>query len=289
MLKSVLALTKPRVTAMTVFMAGGGMLLAGSPADLQFALALIGVALSVGCANGLNMAIERDTDGMMVRTSSRPLPSGDLTVQTAVAASLAMGLGSVVLLLASTNVLTTGLGVFAIVTYAGVYTPLKQRSTLALPVGAIPGAIPPLMGYTAYTNEVTTEALALFGILALWQIPHFLAISIANLQDYTRAGIKTVPAARGPSTTRLQTIAYTTLLIPVSLVLIPIGTASWLYGATALVTGTLLLYTAARKAETVEHTVWAVRYFRATLLYLPIITIGLVVDVALGLASQGGV
>ena len=86
MLKSVLALTKPRVTAMTVFMAGGGMLLAGSPADLQFALALIGVALSVGCANGLNMAIERDTDGMMVRTSSRPLPSGDLTVQTAVAA-----------------------------------------------------------------------------------------------------------------------------------------------------------------------------------------------------------
>ena len=145
------------------------------------------------------------------------------------------------------------------------------------------------MGYTAVANEITTEALALFGILALWQIPHFLAISIANLKDYTRAGIKTVPATHGASITRLQTIAYTTLLIPVSLILVPIGTAGWLYGSVALLTGTLLLYTAARRPETEEHTVWAVRYFRATLLYLPVVTIGLVLDVAIGLAEKGGV
>ena len=151
-------------------------------------------------------------------------------------------------------------------------------STLALPVGAIPGAVPPLMGYTAVTNAITWEALALFAILGLWQIPHFLAISVANLEDYSRAGIHTVPGEKGNRVTRLQTIAYTTALIPLSLVLVPLGTASWLYGGVALLSGTGLLYLAAARPSDGEFRDWAVRYFKGTLWYLPLVTIALAFD-----------
>ena len=162
--------------------------------------------------------------------------------------------------------------------YVGLYTPLKLKSTLALPVGAIPGAVPPLMGCTAVENTFSMEGLALFGILALWQIPHFLAIAIANLEDYSKAGIHTVPAQKGLKATRLQTIAYTTALIPVSLVLVPMGTASWLYAAVALISGTWLLYLAAKSPQEETYRPWAVRYFYGTLCYLPAVTLALAAD-----------
>ena len=278
-MKHLIQLTKPRVTAMTLLMAAVGLWRAGARDWTLFAWTLLGVFLSVGCANGLNMSIERRTDGMMTRTANRPLPTGALTVNQAVAFSLFCGLLSMVVLVLKANVLTALLGLSAIVVYAGVYTPLKLRSTLALPIGALPGAMPPLMGYTAVTNEFTAEGLALFGILALWQIPHFLAISVANLEDYTRAGIQTVPGKRGERMTRLHTIAYTTALIPTSLIMVHLGVAGWVYGGIALVSGVGLLYLAAKPPGETGLKAWAIDYFKGTLVYLPAITLALVLDV----------
>lgn len=276
-----IALTKPRVTAMTVFMAAGGIWLAGGLPIEEFLWVLLGVFLSVGCANGLNMVLERRTDALMTRTAGRPLPKGDLTPFQATSFSIVLGIASMGVLYVTSNLLTALLGLFAIAIYVGVYTPLKVKTTLALPIGAIPGAMPPLMGCTAVSGEITEEGLALFAILALWQIPHFLAISIANLQDYSRAGIHTVPANRGLATTRLQTIAYTTALIPLSLVLLPLGTAGWAYGTAALVSGVALLYLAAKHPKNDNYKVWAIQYFYGTLFYLPVVTCALALDVYL--------
>ncbi len=187
--RDVAALAKPRLTTLVICTAAGGMWLAPGHRDAVAAVALlVGTSLVVAAANALNNFLERDSDGQMRRTRDRPLPAGRIEPWVAVAVGL--GLPSIALpaLALLTNGLTATLAALALFSYVVVYTPMKQRSSLALFAGAVPGAIPPLMGWTAATGRLDDGGLALFALLFCWQLPHFLAISLYLKEDYARVG-----------------------------------------------------------------------------------------------------
>ncbi len=281
-LRDLTALLKPSVTGMSVFMAAGGLWLASaSTPDVDILVilgALLGTAMAVGSANALNMVVEREGDGLMARTASRPLPDGRLTVGPALTFGIIVGVAGLLTLWWSTNALTMWLGAAALVSYVGVYTPLKRKTPLALLIGAVPGAAPPLMGWTAVTNSLDGPGLALFAVLLVWQLPHFLAISLFRMEDYARAGLRTVPVVRGERVAKLQALAWSTALLPCSLVLIPLGAAGWLYLVVALAAGVWFWSIAARGLAADAGVQWARRFFGASLVYLPVLVVGLAVD-----------
>ncbi len=292
-LADLVALTKPSINRMCLLMVAGGMFLAAPPdvpvvRQLSVILGgLVGTALAVASANALNMWFERHTDALMRRTRGRPLPAGRLAPQTALRFGLVLGLAAITTLALTTNAVTTLIGALAIVSYAWVYTPLKFRAPLALAIGAIPGAVPPLMGWTAMrgTLELPADApgLVLFGILFIWQMPHFLAIAVFRQQDYDDAGIRTVPSVRGLRVTKLQAIAWALALLPVSLLLLPLGVAGLVYGVTAGLAGLgYLAFTIAGLFAPPElDSRWAWRLFGASLVYLPIVVLALGLDLTL--------
>ena len=172
MFRELVSLTKPRVSLLVLLTAAAGMGLAdGTMAISQILAMQLGMVLVVGCANALNCWMERDSDALMERTSNRSLPAGRLSPQVALWFACLLGAISVPMLTFLVNPLTGLLGVLALFLYVGAYTPLKSRTPAALIIGAVPGALPPLMGVTAVTGRVTALGLALFGILFLWQMP----------------------------------------------------------------------------------------------------------------------
>jgi protoheme IX farnesyltransferase len=229
------ALAKPRITLMVIVTTAGGLFLAPTRVDLRTVVCtLLGVALIVAGANALNMVIERDVDRHMTRTRNRPLPAGRLTPKQALVFGVALSVVSVPILAFGVNALTAFLAVLANVIYVLAYTPLKQRSHLALEVGAIPGAIPPLLGWTAAMNRVDGAALVLFAILFVWQLPHFHAIALFRREEYARAGLLVLPNVRGDDATKHAIVRYLALLLAVSLLLFPLGVAHRVYLFTAL-------------------------------------------------------
>lgn len=214
-IRDYLALTKPRVTAMVVATYGVGALSAPTPRDGRVWLGLLGTTLVVAAANALNMWIERDTDGQMARTRDRPLPAGRLGASAALLFAAALAFASFVPLLAAGPTLVL-LGFSALVIYAGVYTPLKRRSTHALPLGAIAGAMPPLMGRVAATGEVDRHGLFLFALLFVWQIPHFHAISLVRADEYAAAGL--VVGHEGQASRPRALVAWCVVLLVLSAV-----------------------------------------------------------------------
>jgi protoheme IX farnesyltransferase len=275
------ALGKPSITGMNVLMALGGIALAGvEMAWSAIALAAVGTALAVASANALNMVWEREGDKLMARTADRPLPQGRLSPRVAVVYGVAAGVGGVAML-AAVNTITAALGLFALLSYVLVYTPMKRKSPLSLVVGAVPGAIPPLMGWTAATGRIDLPGLVLFGILLVWQLPHFIAIALYRKPDYARAGIRTVPVVRGDKVAKAQAIAWSTALVPLSLMLVPLEVASWLYGAIALGLGGWFLMWSLRGLEADAGAPWARKFFLASLVYLPALTLALALDVAI--------
>jgi protoheme IX farnesyltransferase len=279
-LRDALALLKPGITGMAVFMAGGALLLSPHRHDpVRTLLALLGIGLLVGAANAFNQVIERRGDALMERTRDRPLPAGRLTTNAAILIATALAAAAFTLLAVATNPLSFGLGALAMVLYIGVYTPLKYRTAAAVLVGAVPGAMPALLGWTASTGRIDPYGFTLFLILFVWQIPHFLAISLFRHREYTRAGIHVVPAVRGEAATRRETLAYTLALVPTSLALVPLG-AGAIYAACALLAGGVLVTFAVMGMKDTAAP-WPRRYFFATLAYLPALVIGLAVDGAL--------
>ncbi|MBL4685811.1 MAG: protoheme IX farnesyltransferase, partial [Nannocystaceae bacterium] len=236
--RDLLMLTKPAITRMCLVTTSGGLLLAPGEVTPSLALsALLGTALAVAGANAFNMWLERDTDRLMGRTKRRPLPAGRMRPATAVKFAAILSALSFPVLAVGTNLLTAVLGLMAIAGYVCVYTPLKYRSPLALLVGAIPGAAPPLLGWTAVTGSIDAGGLVLFGILLVWQIPHFLAIALFRKQEYARAGIMTVPNVRGDAVAKIQAVAWALVLVPLSLMLTPFGVAGFFYFASAMLLG----------------------------------------------------
>jgi protoheme IX farnesyltransferase len=273
-------LTKPRITFMVLLTAGIGILMAAvETPSVELVLAtLAGTWLVAAGSSALNHAIEHELDALMMRTANRPVASGRMRVRAAVAFGLLLGCGGLLLLAWRVNWLTAILGLIAFLGYVVVYTPLKVRSPLSTVVGAVPGAIPPMMGWTAIAGELQPGAWVLFGVLFLWQLPHFLAIAWMCRADYARAGFPMLPVVQpdGRSTAR-QMVLYSLALIPVSLAPTALGLAGPGYFVGALALG--LFYTTLSVAFVFDRSDGAARrVLLASVLYLPAVLGVLVLD-----------
>jgi protoheme IX farnesyltransferase len=278
--RDLVALVKPHIVLMSVLMAAGGLALAPADVPLLMAVAaLSGTGAIVGGASALNMVMERDRDRLMARTRARPLPAGRLGAPAALWLGLALS-ALALALLGAVNVTTALLGAVGLMLYLLAYTPLKTRSSLALPVGAVAGALPPLMGWTAATGAIGAPGGVLFLTLFLWQLPHFIAISLYREHEYARAGFVTLAHQRGHRAARQLVAALSLLLVLASLLLVALGAASWFYGAIALGAGLWLLGLAAHglRLAPAQVAAWARSYFKVTLSYLPLLALGLMVD-----------
>lgn len=280
-LRDFAALVKPSITLQVMITTAGGLWLApGDLGWLALIAALIGTVFIVASANTLNCYLERDSDRFMARTAGRPLPDGRMKPNTA----LRFGAGLALLaipMLTFVNPVTGLLAALALVSYVWVYTPMKQLSPHAVIVGAIPGAMPPLMGWTAVTGRVEWPGVVLFGILFLWQMPHFIAISVYRQSEYDKAGIHTVPSVFGVSTARWHMIFWTALLIPVSFLLVPLGVAGWIYAGIAGVLGLGFVWWTLKGLRVRGHeatVAWARSFFLYTLAYLTLLFAALLVD-----------
>lgn len=280
-LRDLVALTKPRITAMNLVTTAGGLLLA--PADLPwttYLLTLTAMALVVGGAGALNCYYERDVDARMHRTRERPLAAGRVSPRVALALGLGMGVLSVPLFLLGANALAAGLAIAAYVGYVWIYTPLKRRTTDALVVGAVPGAMPPLIGWAAATGRIELPGLVLFALLFVWQLPHFLAIALYLREDYARGGIKVLPLERGVEATKRLATIFAAAQLLVSLLLLPLGIAGWFYAAVAAAAGLVFLGFAARGHLLPEPATrrWARSLMLGSVAYLGVVFLALAVD-----------
>ena len=275
-----LELTKPRITFLIVLTSAAGFGLA-SRGNLNYAAltsALFGIALLSSGIATLNQYMERDLDGLMRRTAGRPLPSGKLLPWEAMAFGVGLTVAAEIYLLAFVNPLSAMLGLTVIAGYLFGYTPLKTRTSLSTLVGAFPGAVPPLIGWTAARGELSIEGWVLFAILFLWQFPHFLAIAWMYREDYSRAGILMLPVVEPDGrVTAQQIVVYTVMLIPVSLLPTILGMSGKVYFYGAIVLGLLFLYSSVRAAFSLSRQ-QARRLLLASVLYLPLLFILMVLN-----------
>ena len=277
-LADLVALAKPRITALVLITTAGGYWLAPvRRGPLVAALTIIGTILIVAGANALNMYVERDIDGRMERTKNRPLPAGRLAPRVALWFGVALSVGAVPILAIGVNATTALLAVLANLSYVLAYTPLKQRSHWALLVGAVPGAMPPLLGWTAATGTIGAGGLVLFGILFLWQVPHFLAISIFRREEYARAGLKVMPNTLGLRATKHSIARYLFALLAVSLLLVPLGVERPAYTGLAAALGTVFLGWGCWGLREEAGARWARSLFGVSILYLALLFCALMV------------
>lgn len=266
------ALAKPRITALVVTTTAGGVWLAPSHIDRRVsALAIAGVSLIVAGANALNMYIERDVDARMKRTCNRPLPAGRMAPSVALWFGVALSMAAIAILAFGVNLTTAILAGLAHFTYVLAYTPLKQRSHWAVYVGAIAGAMPPLLGWTAVTGTVTAGAVLLFCVLYFWQIPHFLAIALFRGDEYARAGLKVMPNCVGLLATKHAIVRHATALLFVNLLFVPMGILQRHYGMIAIVLGVSFVSWAVYGMRPASETRWARSLFFASLGYLVVL------------------
>ena len=281
-MRDYIELTKPRITWLILMSTGIGYFfgLPGAGTWLAFLKAIpllsllhtiVGTGLIASGTAALNQWYEREADRHMRRTSARPLPSGRLSAPRALAFGAALSVAGFVELWLGVNLLSAAIGAFTLASYLFLYTPMKQRTWWSTTVGAIPGAMPPMIGYAAAAGALTRESWVLFAILFLWQFPHFYAIAWMYREDYARAGIRMLPVVEpdGRSTSR-QIVLYGMALIPVSLVPGMLGMTGRIYFVGALLLGLWFLYSGVRVA--LERTVARARGVLLTsVLYLPLI------------------
>ena len=273
-------LLKPRLSMLVAFSCAFGFVLAsaGDTDFLRLGLMTLGGFFLSGASVTVNQILEQREDGLMRRTQNRPLPSGRLTRGQAVVFAIVVLLLSIFLLLWSTNVLTVCLSLLSMVLYSFVYTPLKKIGPVAVFVGAIPGALPPLLGWIGNTGAVTYEALVIFGIQFIWQFPHFWAIAWVSDDDYRRAGFRLLPSGGGKDhNTAIQIMTYTLFLLPLGLLPAWIG----LTGINSAVVVTLcgvgfLAQTFSLMKTGSEQS--ALRIMFGSFLYLPIVQIAYLLD-----------
>jgi protoheme IX farnesyltransferase len=274
------ALAKPRLNFLVVASTAAGYAMADgdSLGALRVIGMLVGTGLVAGGASAFNQLLERDADALMRRTRMRPLPDQRLLAIEALAFGGAISLTGLLMLAASANLLAAAVALATLISYVMVYTPLKRRSSFATVIGAIPGALPPVIGWAASRGVLSSEAWVLFGIMFLWQLPHFLAIAWIFRDDYARAGFPMLPVIEpdGSSTGR-QSIVYAAALVPLSLAPTLIGLAGRLYFAGALLLSLAFLYLAFRFAR--SRTVADARtLFFGSIIYLPVLWIVMIAN-----------
>lgn len=279
--KAILALTKARLNISVVYSAIAGYLLgADSYSIVEMIYLSLGGYLVVGAANGFNQIIEKDRDALMQRTKNRPMPTGKLTLVEAMMACTVMAIMGLVLLY-QINPLTVGFGAFALFVYVLLYTPLKAVGPIAVFVGALPGAIPALLGWVAATNNFGIEPGTLFALQFLWQFTHFWAIGWIADEEYKKAGYVLLPSRQRDTRTAFQIIVYTIFILPVSL-LPAFGITgdlqlSIVAASLVLIAGLWLLYKATilYRTRTVED---ARALMMASIIYLPLVQLIYVID-----------
>jgi protoheme IX farnesyltransferase len=275
-----LTLTKPRLNLLVLFTTWGGVFLA-SPGGVPLRTllhTLLGTALVAGGAAALNQVWERRTDALMRRTRSRPLPDGRLAVGESTGFGVLISLVGLAELAVGVNVVAATVAALTLLSYVALYTPLKTRTSLSTLVGAVPGALPPVIGWAAATGTVPLPSWILFGIVFLWQMPHFLAIAWMYRDDYARAGIPLLPVLEpGGRRTGRQALLYAAALLPVSLLPAIVGLGGVAYVAVATVLGVAFIALAALFAR--DRTVsTARRLFLFSLVYLALLWAALVAD-----------
>lgn len=273
-------LLKFRLSFLVAFSCGFGFILA-SPSTVQWSQLLIiclGGFMVSGASITINQIIEKDLDKLMTRTQNRPLPTGRVTVNEAIWFALIVGGTGLTLLAIFTNPLTVVLSVVSMILYSFVYTPLKRVGPIAVFVGAIPGALPPLLGWTAATGVISYEALIIFGIQFIWQFPHFWAIAWVADEDYKKAGFKLLPnGGEKDLNTAIQIMIYTLFLLPLGLLPAKFGITGIDSAIVVTVCGVLFLsqtFSLMRKGTRAS----ALRIMFGSFLYLPIVQIAFLLD-----------
>jgi protoheme IX farnesyltransferase len=263
-------LTKPGVTRMVVMTTWCGAAMAPGPITdyARLVWALVGTALVVASASALNMYLEADVDALMARTRNRPIPSGRVTPDVALWFGIALAFAGVPVLALLVNPLTAFIGVFALLSYVLVYTPLKRISPLAVWVGAVPGAVPPLMGWTAMTSSVSFGAIAVFLLMLVWQIPHFHAIAIFRIGEYRRAGLRVLPVERGLDYTKFSIVTLLILQLFVSALPAFAGLGGIPYVVVATVLGVVYIAWGLVGLRKSAGAPWARSLFAASIPYL---------------------
>lgn len=266
-------LTKPRIAFMLVLTAAAGFYI-GSDNGFNWILfinTIIGITLLAFGVATLNQVIERNLDGLMERTEKRPLPSGRLSTMEALVFGSLLCVTSEIYIAFLVNSLTAILGLVVIVGYVFLYTPLKTKTSASTAIGALPGALPPLMGFTAAANEITLGAWAMFAILFLWQFPHFLAIAWMYREEYKKAGILMLPVLEEDGKiTASQIVLFTVLLIPVSFAPFFLGIAGFIYLIGSVLLGGWFLFASIQAARS-KSIPQARKLMLVSVLYLPII------------------
>jgi len=278
--KAFYELVKFRLSFLVAFSCGFGYMLGANGVInwLHFAMLSVGAFLVSGASITINQIIEKDLDKLMSRTMSRPLPTGKLSINEAMTFAIIIGAIGMGILMLYTNMITVLLSLLSMVLYSFVYTPLKRVGPIAVFVGAIPGALPPLLGWTAATGSITYEALIIFGIQFIWQFPHFWAIAWVADEDYKKAGFKLLPSGgKKDINTAFQIMIYTLFLIPLGLLPAKFGITGidsaivvTVCGALFLSQTFMLMKNGSRKS--------ALRIMFGSFLYLPVVQIAFLLD-----------
>ncbi len=279
-IRQYLMLLKFRLSALVVFSGAFGYLLAQTSYfnRLSFAAFCLGSFLITGAANTINQIIERDLDKLMRRTANRPLPTGAISPQEAGIYAALLALAGTVLLVLFVNAFSALLGLFSLILYAFVYTPLKQKTSASVFVGAFPGAFPPLIGWVAATGTIGVEALVIFAIQFIWQFPHFWAIAWVADEDYKRAGFKMLPSGGNKdSNTAFSIMTYTLFLIPLGMLPMQFGITGTVSAVIATVCSVLFLLQSLYLIRQLNDKA-AMSIMFGSFLYLPIIQIAYLLD-----------
>lgn len=274
-----MALIKARLLTLVVISTGLGYYLGADAWEVwPLVSVLAGVALVGGGANGLNQWYERPVDLLMRRTSGRPLPDNLISAHHALSFTICLSLCGFAILWKGVNLLTFSLSFLSWATYLFVYTPLKRVSMLNTWIGAVPGALPALLGYTAASGEIDAAGTALFMVLYLWQMPHFFAISWVHKEDYSKGGFRMLSLGDEKGLrTALHILVHTVLMVVASLALYTCSAAGWLYVVGVSGMGLASLVVAVRFC--MDRTIAEARkVFRMSLLYVPVLFLSLVVD-----------
>lgn len=240
------ALLKPRVMSLVVFTALVGYVCAPGPGDIVLGFgAILALAVGAGASGALNMWYDADIDAAMARTAGRPIPSGRVSRDEALALGMALSILSVLTMLLAANALAAALLAFTIFFYAVVYTMwLKRTTPHNIVIGGLAGALPPAIAWAAKANALALDPFLLVAIIFVWTPPHFWALALTQSQDYARAGVPMLPVTHGARRARRDILLYALLLAPLGLAPVLTGLGGWLYGATALAGGAAMVWTA---------------------------------------------
>jgi len=281
-IQSYYQLTKPRIIPLLLITTAAGMWMAseGQVDPLLLLITLVGGTLAAASAQVLNCIYDRDIDYEMLRTRSRPIPSGRIQTRDALLFAIALGSASFTLLAVFANLLAALLAMSGIIFYMGIYTHLLKRHTPQnIVIGGAAGAIPALVGWAAVTGELSLPAWLLFAVVFLWTPPHFWALALMIREDYAKVGIPMLPVVAGEESTTRQIWVYTLLVVPASLLFIyPLGVSGVVYGAIALVLGSIFLQKAWQLLQSPTNNQLARGLFKYSILYMMLLCTGIVVD-----------